>query len=335
MGKRPTILDVARAAGVSKSTVSLVLQSSPLVKPATAEAVRAAMAETGYVYNRAAASLRSTGVGLVGLVINDLRNPFFTEFATSFQMALSARGFATVISNTDEDPALQDQLVGSMIEHGVSALVLSPAYGETAPTFDRIARAQIPALQVLRQADPRTDLFPFSSFDYARGSAEATAHLIAQGCRRIAFAGGAEERPITEERRSGYLAELARAGLAPHLFGGTPTRSFGRRLAETLSRDHPGIDGVVSFNDQVALGLLAGFARQGRAVGRDIRLTGFDDIEDCAEAWPPVTSVACDIAGFGAETARRLTRWLDTGLPPPPETRAPVRLVARASSLGA
>ena len=126
MDKRPTIIDVATLAGVSKSTVSLVLQQSPLVREETREDVRRAMAQLGYVYNRAAANLRSSNAGLIGLVINDLRNPFFTEFATAVQMAISEAGYATVVANTDEDPMLQAQVVGSMIEHGVSALVISP-----------------------------------------------------------------------------------------------------------------------------------------------------------------------------------------------------------------
>lgn len=105
MTRRPTILDVAKAAGVSKSTVSLVLQNSALVRDETALSVREAMAKVGYVYNRAAANLRSASTGLIGLVINDLRNPFFTEFATSMQMALAEQGYATVIGNSDEDPA--------------------------------------------------------------------------------------------------------------------------------------------------------------------------------------------------------------------------------------
>ena len=129
MERRPTIIDVARAAGVSKSTVSLVLQNSASVRAETRAAVRAAMEALGYVYNRAAANLRSSGAGLIGLVINDLRNPFFTEFAISLQMALSERGFAAVLANTDETPALQAQVIGAMIEHGVSALIVSPAYG--------------------------------------------------------------------------------------------------------------------------------------------------------------------------------------------------------------
>ena len=91
MERRPTIVDVAKAAGVSKSTVSLVLQNSPLVRDETRADVRRVMAEIGYVYNRAAATLRSANAGLIGLVINDLRNPFFTEFATSLQMPCRRR----------------------------------------------------------------------------------------------------------------------------------------------------------------------------------------------------------------------------------------------------
>ncbi len=332
--RRPTILDVARAAGVSKSTVSLVVRGSPTVKQQTARLVREAMAETGYVYNRAAANLRKSSVGLIGLVINDLRNPFFTEFATSVQMALSAQGYATVISNSDEDGALQAQMVASMIEHGVSAFIISPAYGQEDATFDQIARAGIPCLQVLRQVDLRGDLFPFAAFDYARGGLLATQHLIAQKARGIAFVGGLPDRAVTTERMSGYLEALSAQGLQPVAFPGRATRAFGAAMAEELSRDHPEIDAAVCFNDQVALGLLSGFARLGRQVGTEFRIVGFDDIEECDQAWPRLSSVACDSAQFGRDAAAALLDWVETGQRPPPERRAPVELVARESSLG-
>lgn len=107
MNRRPTIVDVAKAAGVSKSTVSNVLQNSPLVRPETRALVEKAMGELNYVYNRSAANLRGGDVGLIGLVINDLRNPFVTEFAASAQMTFAERGYATVIANTDASPAIQ------------------------------------------------------------------------------------------------------------------------------------------------------------------------------------------------------------------------------------
>ena len=99
MSKRPIIIDVARHAGVSKSAVSLVLQNSPQVKPSTRDTVMQSICTLSHVYKRAAASLRSAKAGLIGLIINDLRNPFFTEFAISAQMAFAARDYATVIAN--------------------------------------------------------------------------------------------------------------------------------------------------------------------------------------------------------------------------------------------
>ena len=332
MNKRPTILDVAAHAGVSKSTVSLVLQNAPQVKDETRDTVRKAMAEIGYVYNRAAAQMRSGSVGLVGLVINDLRNPFFTEFATVLQMTLAAKGFSTVIANSDEAPDLQAKLVGSMIEHGVAGLVVSPAHGDGAATFDQIARAGLPALQVLRKSDPRTGLFPFSSFDYATGSAHATRHLLNQGAERIAFVGGIDGAEITRERASGYIAEMGRAGHDPILLHGRSSRAFGVEAAESLLSQNA--DAAVCFNDLVALGLHAGFAKANKTVGTDFRIVGFDDIEDCAQVWPQLSSVACDIDGFAKTTAQTLLNWMEDGTPPPSERRAAVELVARTSSTG-
>ena len=132
MNKRPTIVDVARHAGVSKSTVSNVIQNSPLVRPATREVVEKAMGALNYVYNRTAANLRGADVELIGLVINDLRNPFFTEFAASAQMTFARRGYATVIANTDENPQMQSQVFASMVEHGVSGFLISPTYVDEA-----------------------------------------------------------------------------------------------------------------------------------------------------------------------------------------------------------
>jgi LacI family transcriptional regulator len=334
MVRRPTIIDVARSAGVSKSTVSLVLRQSPLVRVETRKAVERAMAELGYVYNRSAAQLRGAGAGLIGLVINDLRNPFFTEFATSVQMALSGKGYATVIANTDEDPALQAQVVGSMIEHGVSAFVISPAYGDVAATFDSIARAGLPAMQVLRRVDDRGDLFPFSSPDYARGGRIATEHLIGLGARGIAFLGGVEGRQVTAERTSGYLDAMRAAGRRPVALYGRASRAFGRDAAHRILRERPDIDAAICFNDLVGLGMLAGFAELGVRVGHDIRVVGFDDIEDCAMVWPQLSSVRCDIAGFARATADRLAGWLERDERPPAEWRSPVELVVRASSGG-
>ncbi|MFZ2101263.1 MAG: LacI family DNA-binding transcriptional regulator [Oricola sp.] len=334
MVKRPTIVDVARHAGVSKSTVSLVLQNSPLVRKETRESIERSMVALNYVYNRSAANLRGGDVGLVGLVINDLRNPFFTEFATSAQMTFATHGFATVIANTDEDPAIQAQVIASMIEHGVSAFVISPAYGDDGAIFSRIERAGIPALQVLRMVDPRTDLFPFASLDYATGGRLAARHLVDLGAKRIAFVGGLEARPVTRERMSGYMKVMEEAGIEPAPFYGRPSRAFGRDMALTIAREHPMIDAAICFSDLVALGMLSGFAQCGVRLGTEFRLVGFDDIEECALVYPQLSSVRCDVASFGRRSATTMLRWLETGERPPEREYAPVELVARQSSLG-
>lgn len=331
---RPTIIDVASHAGVSKSTVSLVLRASPSVRKETRDKVRAAMDDLGYVYNRAAANLRSAGAGLIGLVINDLRNPFFAEFATSLQMALSARGYAVVLGNSDEDGDLQAQLVGAMIEHGVSAMILSPAHGGRRASFGALERARIPAMQVLRKVEENCGLYPFAAPDYAAGSKLACAHLLAKGCRRIAFIGGIEGQGVTVARMRGCLDVLAGEGITPLVLPGRATRGFGREAAHLLAREHRGIDAALCFNDQVALGLLSGCAEIGREVGADLRVVGFDDIEEAAHSWPPLSSVHCDIAGFATHVAQTLLAWLEEGVKPPRETLHPVTLAERASSTG-
>ena len=334
MNKRPTIVDVARHAGVSKSTVSNVIQNSPLVRPATREVVEKAMGALNYVYNRTAANLRGADVELIGLVINDLRNPFFTEFAASAQMTFARRGYATVIANTDENPQMQSQVIASMVEHGVSGFLISPTYVDEAEGLEPVRRAGIPTLQVLRRIDARSEIFPFASLDYATGGRLAAEHLTRLGARRIAFVGGLESRPVTTERMHGYLAVMAEAGLAPVAFHGRPSRAFGRDMALRLAAERPDIEAAICFSDLVALGMLAGFAQAGVRVGTDFRLVGFDDIEECALTWPQLTSVRCDIARFGRESAEAMLAWLEDGARPPETRLAPVELIPRQSSIG-
>jgi LacI family transcriptional regulator len=332
MGRRPTILDVAKQAGVSKSTVSLVLQQSAAVKETTRVAVRQAMADIGYVYNRSAATLRSSTSGLIGLVINDLRNPFFTEFATSFQMALADKGFATVLANTDEDPLLQSQTISSLIEHGVSGIVISPAYGQQDETLAVLKAAGVPALQVLRSLTDSHDRFPFFAPDYQLGGALATEHLFDMGCKRIAFLGGLNGRPVTQERMTGYLSVLKKRGAEPVVLTGEATRHFGKTMVEKLAADYPDVDGVICFNDLVGLGVLSACMESGIQVGRDLRVVGFDDIEDCQDSFPALSSVSCNIPDFAKKTAVQILAWIENGTPPTNQERTAVQLIRRASS---
>ena len=200
--------------------------------------------------------------------------------------------------------------------------------------LEPVRRAGIPTLQVLRRIDARSEVFPFASLDYAAGGRLAAEHLIRLGARRIAFVGGLESRPVTTERMEGYLAVMAEAGLEPVAFHGRPSRAFGRDMALRLAAEHPDIEAAICFSDLVALGMLAGFAQAGVRVGTDFRLVGFDDIEECALTWPQLTSVRCDVARFGRESAEAMLAWLEDGERPPETRLAPVELIPRQSSIG-
>lgn len=332
MSKRPTIIDVAKAAGVSKSTVSLVLQNSSSVKAETRTQVMQAIKETRYVYNRAAANLRGAGAGLVGLIINDLRNPYYTELAASVQMKFAERGYATAIGNSDEDPGLQAQLITSMIEHGVSALMIAPAYGGDDAPFKDIQQAGIPTVQVLRSLSRESVNFPLFTMDYTTGGLLATDHILTSWGSDVAFVGCVESREITIERKSGYAKKMDDMGLAPVYFHGEANRTFGYETAIEIAQNHPEIKGIVTFNDLVALGMLAGFAQAGVKVGEDIGIVGFDDIQEAGQCYPKLSSVRCDVNSLGQQTVDVLLDWVEKDLHPKDQVRFPVDLIIRASS---
>ena len=330
--RRPTIIDVAKQAGVSKSTVSLVLQGSAQVKPETRALVRKAMEEIGYVYNRSAANLRASGTSLIGLVINDLTNPYFTEFATALQMALASRGYAVVIANTNEDPEIQNQVVGAMLEHGVSALILSPAYGDVSDMLAAVERAGIPMMQVLRKVSDKTDIFPFFAPDNQEGGRLATQFLIDRGARRIAFVGGLKGRSVTEERFAGYLGAIEAAGLEPLTFTGQSSRSYGHKTAAQLFSEYPDCDAALCFNDLVAFGVINACHEARKEIGTAFQIIGFDDIQEAAECWPPLTTVGCDVIGFGQLIAETIESWLVGGKVPQSIERTSVSLVNRETT---
>lgn len=335
MAKRPTIIDVAKAAGVSKSTVSLVIRGSDTIKPSTHEAVREAMQELGYVYNRSAAMLRSASSGLIGLVINDLRNPFFTEFAASLQMHLTERGYATVIANTDEDPHLQNRIIQSLGQHGIAGLILSPAYGAEEETAKILAAADVPTIEVFRHASGLSHShspIPFIAPDYETGSRMATEHLLAQGCTRIAFLGGIEGRAVTKERMRSYLAVLQERGIDPLVLTGETSRRFGREMAREIATTHPDVDGILCFNDLVALGVLSACAEHGPRIGKALKVVGIDDIEACQDSFPSLSSVNCNIPDLARITADGVVNWLENGQAPPPVSRTKVTLITRFST---
>ncbi|WP_172297596.1 LacI family DNA-binding transcriptional regulator [Pseudoruegeria sp. HB172150] len=332
MAKRATIRDVAEKAGVSKSTVSLVLHDSPLVRPETKKAVTDAIRDLNYVRNSAAAALRSSKSGRIGIVVNDLRTPFVTEFVVAAQKALATRGMVALVANSDEDTDTEDRAVRLALEQDIAGLLISPCHGIQHPIFDTVLAAGVPAIQVMRQGDKRVAQLPFYSFDYAIGSHLATQHLLDQGLTRIAFVGGQAGHQIAMERASGYRDIMDVHGQRPLVIHGESNRYFGREAMMTIAKKYPDLQAAICINDSVALGISDAAEKAGRRIGEDFYLVGFDDTPECTQAYPPLSSVHCDVSGMARQCVADLYDWIDTGVKPLEQVRHPAQLAIRDSS---
>jgi LacI family transcriptional regulator len=322
---RVTIVDVARRAGVSKSTVSLVLGGSRLVAEATRERVNQAMADLGYVYHRGAAALRGARSGVLGMVINDLSNPFFVEMAIGAEDVCQGGAYVPLLAHSVESPARQLQVIRSMREHGAAGLLLSAAIGTELGELKPLL-ADMPVVQVTRRTPGLRA--SFVGPENRDGARRATAHLLALGRRRLAFVGGFSAMSVREERLAGFLAALAQAGLRPAaVIESLPSFAGGAEAAAALGD----ADAALCFNDAVAIGLLRALAARGVTVGRDFALIGFDDIDEARHMFPALTSVATQPRSLGARAAQMLMRQIDSGGRTAETVLTPTTLVIRAS----
>ena len=174
--KKVTVIDLAHAAGVSKSTVSLVLQGSPLVKDETRARVTRAMADLGYVYNRGAANLRQARSTIVGIIVNDLTNSVFAELAVGVDAIVQSAGYVQFMGHSAEDVQRQSELIASMREHGVAGLIISPARGTEAadlkPVVDSFHRIQTDKVFAVAETLVQKDEKPISLEDFQKMQAE-------------------------------------------------------------------------------------------------------------------------------------------------------------------
>ena len=321
--------DLARAAGVSRSTVSLVLRNSPLVKRETGRRVEDAIDRLGYVYNRNAANLRRQTSDMVAMVINDLTNPFFAELAVGLDEALQAAGYVSLMANTSEEPARQQRVMETMREHGAAGFILCPAMGTDTGQAAAMAEWNVPVIQVMRRLpDGRLGaVVP----DNALGARMAAERLLALGHRRIAFLGGNDATGVTAERVGGYRLALEAAGIPPDpalIVPAALNRGGGVEASRTvLALDRPPT-AALCFSDVVAFGVLDASAVAGLKVGQDFSVIGFDDVAGARHTLPPLTTVAVYPQELGRRAAGALLRRIaEPGEPPEQEILAPSLVV--------
>ena len=328
---RATIVDVARRAGVSKSTVSLVLGGSSLVADATRERVTGAMAELRYIYHRGAATLRGAKSGVLGMVINDLSNPFYVELAIGIEQACQGAGFIPFLANSAEDPVRQQEVIRSMREHGASGLVLAPAINTAVKDIKPLI-AGLPVVQVMRRLPGlKASLVTPENREGAR---KATAHLIEQGHNRVAFVGGSGSLFVREERHAGYRLALEEAGIpfdADLVLDSATNYAGGGAAAARLLVLPERATAALCFNDVVAIGLIRALIEAGVVIGRDFAVVGFDDIEEAKHMLPALTSVAVNARNLGSRAAQLLMRQIASGNFEPESVLCPTSLIIRSS----
>jgi LacI family transcriptional regulator len=325
---RVTLMDVAQHCGVSRATVSLVLNNSPLVADKTRDRVRQAMAELGYVYNRAAASLRTQHSDAIGLVLSNITNPYFAEFATGLQDILTRSGTVPLLAVSDEDRDLQHRLVKSLVERNVDGIVLIPAHGTTPSDLPDLLGTPL-VLMARRLNGMNVDYVGAQNRDGGYAAAE---HLYSHGCRRIAFVGGFTDSSAREERAGGVEAFLNEHGMtlnAEHSVVCEPARPQAREAALWLLTKDPDVDGIICFSDVVAFGVLDAIADMGRSIGSDVRVIGFDDVHDAGLNRPSLSSVAVPARETGRRAAELVLERAAGSTEPTVREEFPVKLEPR------
>lgn len=329
---RATILDIARQAGVSKSTVSLVLQGSDLIRPETVGKVRKAIDEVGYVYNRGAANLRKARSNVIGMVINDLTNPFFAELAVGIERVFQGAGIIPFIANTAENPVRQEEVLKSLMEQGVAGLIVSPARGTASDAFRRIEAAGVPIVFAMRRL-PESRV-PAIAPDNHRGALLATQHLIRKGHRKLAFLGGFSDMVVHQERLGGFreacLAAGIDAGDIVSVQGDTDRKGGMACLDTVLSMQEPPT-AALCFNDAVAFGVMLALRKRGLEPGADFAVVGFDDVVEAQHYVPALTSVTVDTAGLGERAAHVMLKMIQSGTTRAEDHIGAVNLVVRES----
>lgn len=308
--KRPTLKDVAVAAGVSKSTVSLVLRGGGHIPEPTRERVRSAMRRLGYVYNRGAAAMREGSTRTIGVITPNSANVFMGQFIEAFDLTLVARGFTALSVHSYEDPGRQDALIRALLERGVDALAVMPAIASDQKLQATLSTLDIPLVICMRtlQGSRLTTV----TADIPLSGRLAAQHVVDQGCSSIGYFGAPHELTLRSDRVSGVREVLAAADM--ELSFDIPTSLTAQAaqagMAELL-QEQPMPEGLIFHNDTIAFGATRALRDHSPDILERIRIVGSDDLLE-AQLWePPLTTVAISAEQIGRLSAEALMRKLD------------------------
>ena len=289
----PSVHDVAKRAGVSVGTVSNVLNHPEKVAKRTVDKVHVAIDALGFIRNDAARQLRAGRSKTIGLIVLDVRNPFFTDVARGAEDQAELAGLTVTLGNSDENPDREAKYLDLFGEQRVHGVLISP-YADITAKLETLRARGIPAVLVDRSSGD--DSFSSVSVDDIEGGRMAVEHLIAQGNTRIAFVGGPMGiRQVTDRLTGASNAVAAVPGVTLEVItidalSVIKGRDAGAAVVARDPRDRP--DAIFAANDLVAMGVLQALMMQASvAVPGEIALIGYDDIDFAAAAVVPMSSI--------------------------------------------
>ncbi|MCX5609671.1 LacI family transcriptional regulator [Streptomyces sp. NBC_00047] len=344
-GGAPTLEDVARAAGVSRATVSRVVNGVRNVDPAIQQAVRQAVAATGYVANRAARSLVTRRSGTVALVVSGagsgsagardefaarvFEDPFFGRVVSGVVRVLRPLGVHPVLmfADTGEDRA---EVLAYLAQGSADGALLVTTHPRD-PLPGMLAAAALPAVLFARPAAG----VPLDHVDlrHREGGALAARHLLALGRGRLAAIGGPADVPASRERLAGFREAAEGRDRVVRVAEGDFTLDGGERAMSCLLAERPDVDGVFAANDLMAQGACLVLREHGRRIPEDVAVVGFDDSGAAAACRPRLTTVRQPVEDMAAEMVRLLLdRIAGTAAPEPASVLFAPALVIRDSA---
>ncbi|MBI2914731.1 MAG: LacI family DNA-binding transcriptional regulator [Firmicutes bacterium] len=291
---RVTIEDVARLAGVSKSTVSIVINGQRGVSEATRQAVRQAIEKLGYRPDGVARSLKKRHSDVIGLVLPDITNPFFPEVAKGVGDCARAAGYTVLLCNTENSPAEEVRAVDALIERRVDGVILVSS-GKHSDHLIDLKKTAIPAVLVDREAGGIG--LSTVSVDNIAGAYDAVTHLIGLGHRRIGFLSGPLDVLPNKQRHDGYRLALGNAGIkydaglvktSDELSPDEAWVLTGQLLDQETHRP----TAVFAFSDLWAIKVISAARERGFHVPGDLAVVGFDDTMIAPVVDPPLSSVS-------------------------------------------
>lgn len=305
MNDNVTIQDIAEEVGYSANTVSRALNDKAEIREDTKEKILETAEEMGYRPSRVAQRMRAEETGILGVVVANNANPFFSTVVKGIERAASNRGYNIILKDSDEDPDKEKEAIEIMLAEQVDGLLVSPVNSQES-NIPEVAEG-LPFVAFARHFKSlNTD---FVLIDDLKGGYLATNHLIESGYRDVALLNGPMNELSAQERLEGYKKALKEAGREPNsnlIYDGILTMEQGYEVGKTILNSSHSPDAVHTFSDFVALGFMKAVKEKSLRVPEDIGIVGFDDIAFCSYSRVPLSTIRVPIKRIGQEAVKIL-----------------------------